>query len=291
MRLRRILFITLFCFLASFAQANAPQDPLAPVAKQLVENGVAKPMVDALFSRPEIRFHASVPRIFFTIRESKLDYDQFTRKTAIAKARRYQKQHGKTLLAATRRYGVDAHVICAILLVETRLGAYTGKRPAAASLASIAALSFPDTRDMIWESVSENTRYDRTRFDERAQKKARWAFSELKALLTYCSKNNIAPHQIVGSYAGAVGIPQFMPSSILHYGADGNKDGKIDLSHHEDAIFSVARYLSANGWRPGISAKKREKVVLTYNKSRPYARTVLAIAEKLSVKGAAGSVS
>ena len=102
-----------------------------------------------------------------------------------------------------------------------------------------------------------------------------------KAFLTYAFREGYDPTTIPGSYAGALGIPQFMPSSILGYAKDGNKDGKIDMLNHEDAMASVANYLKRNGWRPGLSEEKAKKVVYSYNHSKYYVATILKIAKLL----------
>jgi membrane-bound lytic murein transglycosylase B len=80
-----------------------------------------------------------------------------------------------------------------------------------------------------------------------------------------------------GSYAGALGLAQFMPSNILAYGKDGNGDGRIDLFDHADAIFSIASYLKHYGWKPGIDDKKAYSVVYRYNHSKYYVNTILKI--------------
>ena len=89
------------------------------------------------------------------------------------------------------------------------------------------------------------------------------------------------PLAATGSYAGAVGICQFMPSNILAYGQDGNGDGRIDLFDHADAIASIARYLKNYGWRPGIEKEAAYKAVWSYNRSSYYVNTVLKVAELL----------
>ena len=93
------------------------------------------------------------------------------------------------------------------------------------------------------------------------------------------------PYDIIGSYAGALGIAQFMPSNILILGEDGNRDGSVNLFHHEDAIASIANYLRHYGWKPGISREEAEKVVYHYNHSSYYVNTVLNITEKLKSRG------
>jgi len=84
-----------------------------------------------------------------------------------------------------------------------------------------------------------------------------------------------------GSYAGAIGIAQFMPTNAYKMAQDGNGDGRKNLYEHADAIASVAYYLKYHGWKPGISAKKQHRMILHYNNSDVYANTVLKIAKKL----------
>ena len=88
---------------------------------------------------------------------------------------------------------------------------------------------------------------------------------------------NLDPLAIKGSVAGAIGIPQFMPTNISQYGYDGEGDGVIDLFNHADAIASVASFLNAHHW----NVKDDRAVILRYNRSGPYADTVLALSKKL----------
>mgnify|MGYP002390767984 CR=1 FL=1 len=80
---------------------------------------------------------------------------------------------------------------------------------------------------------------------------------------------------------GAIGWSQFLPSNVPRYGADGDGDGKIDLFQPDDAIFSVANYLRAFGWRPTASRAEKEKAVHRYNHSTPYVDAVLTLAAML----------
>ena len=114
-----------------------------------------------------------------------------------------------------------------------------------------------------------------------SRRRSKWAYAELKAFLTYAYKEGFDPAEIPGSFAGAMGYAQFMPSSILAYGKDGNGDGTVDLLTHPDAMASIANYLKRHGWRPGISRKKKEKVIYHYNHSEYYVKTILKIAERL----------
>ncbi len=81
---------------------------------------------------------------------------------------------------------------------------------------------------------------------------------------------------------GAIGLPQFLPSSLAKFGVDGNSDGRIDLYDPEDAIFSTANYLKAHGWCQARYPSDKEQVIWHYNHSKPYVSVVLGIAERLN---------
>lgn len=72
-----------------------------------------------------------------------------------------------------------------------------------------------------------------------------------------------------------------MPSSVFAYARDGNRDGRIDLFDHPDAIASIANYLKAAGWQPGIDRQKASKVIFQYNRSTYYVATILKVADLL----------
>jgi membrane-bound lytic murein transglycosylase B len=134
-------------------------------------------------------------------------------------------QHAEDLARAETEFGVPAEVIVGILGVETAFGRNTGTFRAIDALASIA-------------------------FDgERRQEYFR---DELKELLLLARDTGIDPLLIKGSYAGAVGLPQFMPSSYRRYAVDYDGDGAIDLlGSPADAIGSIASYMKAFGWVSG----------------------------------------
>ncbi|TYT74735.1 lytic murein transglycosylase [Desulfobotulus mexicanus] len=261
----------------------APQDiEFIPVLDSLLKEGVDAARLEALFSHPDMRFNPNIPALFFTVQDSQLDYGQFSRPESISRAKHYIKEHKKTLKKAEKESGVPPEILTALLLVETRLGTFMGRNAAIANLASIAAMTDPEVQEKIRKHVGDKSRYpDKEAFRKRAENRAAWAQKELAPLLRYAEAKDVHPAEIKGSYAGAVGICQFMPSNIEAYAADGDGDGIIRLSTHEDAIFSAARYLKEHGWKRGMNIQEQERILLTYNRSRPYARAILDVAEKL----------
>ena len=99
--------------------------------------------------------------------------------------------------------------------------------------------------------------------------------------MQYTEREKIDPSHVRGSYAGALGISQFMPSNILIFAEDGDNDGRIDLFTHADAIASVANYLKRHGWHPGIGKEKAYKVVWSYNHSNYYVDIIFKISDLL----------
>jgi membrane-bound lytic murein transglycosylase B len=79
-----------------------------------------------------------------------------------------------------------------------------------------------------------------------------------------------------------VGVAQFMPTSIMAYGKDGNNDGMVDMLNHADSMASIANFLKSHGWRSGQSRKKTEKIIYYYNHSTYYVNTILIIAKRLT---------
>lgn len=143
----------------------------------------------------------------------------------ISAGSRFWSLHAEDLARAEAEFGIPSSVIVGILGVETFFGRNTGSFRAIDALATIA-------------------------FDgERRQDYFR---GELKELLLLARDSGIDPLAVKGSYAGAMGLPQFMPSSYRRYAVDYDGDGTIDLlGSPTDAIGSIASYMKAFGWMKG----------------------------------------
>lgn len=249
--------------------------------KMLKADGFDPEKIATLYNHSDVRFDHRSVSLFFMHSESKLNYGQFEAPKSVKKAKKYQQAHAESLVRTEKKYGVDKEVITAILLVETRLGKMLGKSLVLNTLSTMAALENEDVRQRLWRLIPADRRLSREQFEQKAEKKSGWAYTELKALLRYAFAEGIDPAAIRGSYAGAMGICQFMPSNIDRLAVDGNSDGRIDLFNHDDAIASVANYLKHHGWKPGLDHKYAYKIVRRYNNSRPYAETILTVANLL----------
>lgn len=261
------------------AKNNAAQ--FQALQNKLIKDGFDSDKITRLYSRPQVFFEADGVTILFTYSEAKVDYDQFANNWSIDKAKKYMQEHRQELDRVEKTYGVDSRVITAILLVESGLGKNTGQRSTLNSLSTLAALMYPDVRQDFYKQIPAEKRPPKKAFEKSAKRRSKWAYKELKAFLKYAHKEGMDPAEIPGSFAGALGYAQFMPSNILAYGKDGNDDGAIDLLTHPDSMASIANFLKRHGWKPGISRQKQEKVIFHYNHSEYYVKTILKIAERL----------
>lgn len=139
----------------------------------------------------------------------------------------FWQQHQAALARAEDRYGVPAEIVVALLGVETIYGRHVGKF---STLDVLITLAFDYPR------------------------RGEFFRGELEQLLLLSREQQIDLTEVKGSFAGALGIPQFMPGSYRRYAVDFNEDGRADLLHSpEDAIGSVANYLLQFGWKRGQS--------------------------------------
>lgn len=142
----------------------------------------------------------------------------------LAKGTAFWNQHAAALERASKQYGVPPEYIVAIIGIETKWGGYMGKHRIIDALATL-AFDYP--------------------------RRADYFSDELESFLVMTRQEGIDPFQPVGSFAGAMGYGQFMPSSYLAYAVDFDGDGHRNLWDKEDAIGSVAHYFQQHGWKSG----------------------------------------
>jgi membrane-bound lytic murein transglycosylase B len=137
------------------------------------------------------------------------------------------RDNGQWLARAEQRFGVPARIVVGIVGVETFYGRITGSYRVIDALSTL-SFDFPSGRS------------DRSPFFR----------SELGHFLKLARREGWDPLAIKGSYAGAMGLPQFMPSSVLRHAIDFDEDGRVDLAASSaDVVGSVARFLAAHGWQ------------------------------------------
>lgn len=203
-------------------------------------------------------------------------YEQPVSDVTISACLEFIKNYAVELKDIEERHGVSAQTIIAILLVETGLGQDLGSDAALRALAAMAATSTPERLGGMGNAVQVR-RVRPARLAATLKEKSDWAYKEVRALIAYGKQSGLDAAAIPGSVYGAVGICQFMPSNIPLYGVDGDKDGKIDMFSVVDAMYSVANYLEAHGWRGAKRSAQQLGVIRAYNHDNFYAARVLGI--------------
>ncbi len=218
--------------LASPAAAASPgyekrPDVEAFVERMSGEHGFSAPALRRLFA--QVRYQPRVIEAMTRPIVSPPTYDDFASRfldpERIEAGAEFWRAHADALDRAGRLFGVPPEIIVAILGVETYYGRNTGGYRVVDALTTL-AFDYPRREDFFR--------------------------GELEQFLLLAREQAMSPLEPKGSYAGAIGLPQFMPGSIRAYAIDFDGDGRIDLANDaEDAIGSVAQYLVRHGWQPG----------------------------------------
>lgn len=159
-------------------------------------------------------------------------HDRFVEPQRLQAGVAFWNRHEDALRRAEAEFSVPAEVIVGIIGVETFYGRDQGRFRVVDALTTL-AFAYPDTPN---RDARKNYFRD-----------------ELRQVLLYSRENDLDPFTLNGSFAGAIGWPQFMPGSIRKFAVDFDGDGKIDLRNSPvDAIGSVASFLSHHGWQAGL---------------------------------------
>ncbi len=261
--IRQLLFIALIGgVLYGMDITNPSADPVyTKVSAYLKGSPVPADYIRSVFSDAGIKTHAVIVEKFRFPHEKKpyLQYRRIfiTEKRIQGGVIFYRKN--KTLVdSVSTQYGVDPVVLVSIVGVESNYGSNHAEFTVFNSLYTIVQ-SIP--------------------------RRSRWAVKELGEFLKLCYVNDIDPHSVNGSYAGAFGYGQFIPSSFNNYAVDFDGDG---VRHHlqwPDVLASVANYLVKNGYKPGdqkfVKGSSIYKSIYAYNHSHNYVRVILELREEV----------
>lgn len=176
----------------------------------------------------------------------------FIKPDVLAAGHTFLREREELLAAVEQKYAVDRQVVAGIIATETKFGEHRGKYRVFNALATQAL---------------------------KMKRRQRWATAELVALFKVFGDDPLA---LMGSYAGAVGLVQFMPTSIQRYGQDWDQDARIDLDGWPDALASCANYLKGKGWKRGqpiVRGQANYQAIYRYNPSHHYARVVTELTQ------------
>ncbi len=188
----------------------------------------------------------------------------------------FVRTHQDLLSRTEKTTQVEREAIVGILMWESKLGTITGDYRAFNVFTS-QFLFIDDANQVALSRAEEKGALSEAKQQARVERIRERALKNLGALVRQCKTRNMDPLEVKGSWAGALGFPQFMPQS-LQWAQDGDDDGRIDLFDMDDSIASIGRYLNAHGY-----AADRQKAVWGYNHEAAYVEGVLAFADALKV--------
>ncbi len=256
----------LLCLLLAptLAWANYAEHPKAPELLELLRREYRFSADDLAMARAALASANKVPKLIEAeqnAKEKTLTWTAYrpihVNDRNIARGAAFLSENRRWLDQAEAQFGVPAEIITAIMGVETKWGGYTGPHRVLDSLAT--------------QGFDHPTRH-------------RFFFRELAEFLAFCRDQGRDPGSVAGSYAGAMGMAQFMPSNYRKYALDYDRDGDVDLWSAPDAIGSIANYLRryrpSVAWRPGEPVAVRavvDDVVDTDANPRKPVTTVAAL--------------
>jgi membrane-bound lytic murein transglycosylase B len=215
-------------------QRYVDRDDVRLFAADLAERGIA-PLGWTLANLEQARYSAAASKLMMpapagSAKDWAAYRARFVEPKRIAAGAEFWRANRAWLQAAQTRWGVPPEIIVGVIGVETYYGRITGSFRVIDVLATL-AFDFPTGRR------------DRTPFFR----------TQLAEYLAWCHREGRDPQSVLGSYAGAIGLPQFMPGSINAYAVDFDEDGHVDLAKSQaDVVGSVGHYFAAHGWQTGM---------------------------------------
>jgi membrane-bound lytic murein transglycosylase B len=291
-----IFLLILLSAIPTFATQSIPQKYPAKFNKlhSLVKRNYSKKELIELFKKENVvKMDKQTERNLrfiltpLSLKKQKAQHEDFVPKLVndktVAKGVKFFNKYKKTFEAVDKKYKVHPADIIAIINWESKLGELTGTQK---------IIQIFIGQYFLWDYYIKQFESEGIFKKQGAMKKAdavkrakrleKNALGNLAALLNQAKKKKFDPAQVLGSWAGAIGYPQFMPAS-MRFAVDGNGDNKIDLFQMEDAIFSVANYLIKHKYKE----KGSEYSFRRYNPDKVYVRGVKMysdMAKKAGVK-------
>lgn len=257
MRYLLLLYLAITCTVVpqqAFSQTEftGSEDP-SQVLSEVTDSLDHIAYLDTLSASKLKLYPQKVPALFqAAAEETKQDnsYEYYLRPDNVAKGKRFLKIHQNLLSRSEGRFGPPPEVLTAMLHFESDLGSNPGDYQVLGAL--ISTLYYLDTSDWSYDVADE-----------------------IAALPSVTRSMRIELYELHGSFAGAFGIPQFMPTSF-RYAVDGNGDGVIDLFNLADAVMSMSHFLAEHGWH-----KNKKQAIADYYGRDIYANYALRYAQKL----------
>lgn len=274
------------------ANQNSRSNEVVPLPlKTFVERKLRREKFKPAFIRQMLRdyeekdFH-SVLELNVLLYLRKLDYHgPQVSELAINEVRDFQQTQRKWLRVAASRYGVNQHVVASLLWIESRLGKNVGSFHVPSVYLHLIQAPRVSVQNLLLSRTGKFTDSindaDKKEIVARTHKKAKWAIDELRALQKVHTWKWKVDRDLRGSFSGAFGIPQFLPSSYVRWARSHKKSQQPILSRPEDAIVSVAYYLKDHGWKEN-DRDAQLRALFKYNNSHDYAAAILDLSDRVA---------
>ncbi len=225
MKIIKYLFIILFTFNFNvYANINIEFENWKKSFKKVaLKNNISEKTFDKVMSNTKflpnvIKYDRFQPEFY---EDTKTYISKRTSEKKVSKGLYFYKQNSSLVKSVEKKFNVEQELLLSLMGIETNFGTYVGKMDI---LSSLATLSFD-------------------------QRRSKFFTNELLILLNLIEKKQINYETLFGSWAGAFGFFQFMPSTMKNYAIDYDNNGSIDLKNNEDAYASAGNYLNTIGWK------------------------------------------
>lgn len=248
--------------------------------------GVDSAFVSRLVTDPSTTFNDELVKINVTNFATKPNYAHNYDAASVRRVRAFLVEHDSLLSLCERMYDVPKEVVASIIWIETKYGKVLGRYHLPSVYLSVILANEPQYVQRNVDVVMTAQAADSSQIDSirliiasKAARKVSWAIEQLKAMHALDSAQQLDVSALRGSWAGAFGLPQFLPSSYRQWARDGDGDGKVDLFTVADAAHSVANYLRSNGWSSTLQGQRA--AIHHYNNSDAYVDAVLTLSRKV----------
>jgi len=258
----KLIHYTALLFAFSLVAGETKTDSLAEEIKtRLKDKEIPESFIDAAFAHDSVQIHDRIVERFANPAE-KMEYKKyrkiFIKDTRIDKGREFYYANKDMVDSIAKMYGVERSLLLSIAGVESNFGGNHKK------------YSVFNAYYTIINSIP---------------RRAEWAKSELAEYLEYCYRDDVPVQSVHGSYAGAFGYGQFIPSSFNRFAVDHDKDGLRSHDEWPDVLASMANYLIKHGFGKGSTDYSKDsdnwKGIYGYNHSTHYVRVVIELRNEI----------
>ena len=254
------ILITFFLFISAFSK-NFENDIAYKLVFAELNGAVPTLFLEKAFSHEKLEIHDIIVERFEKPYEKKpwVEYKNiFVKESRVAAGAKFYEENKTLIQNVSNKYGVDPFVIVTIAGVESNYGVHHSQF---------------SVFNALYSQIHEIPR------------RSKWATRELAEFIKYCFKDKLDTQEIGGSYAGAFGYGQFIPSSFTRYSVDFNENGVREPYDWPDVLGSIANYLRMNGYKKNSNNYQRDgdiyKSVYAYNHAHNYVLAVLELTEQI----------